>query len=52
LYYLDFETFNPAMPPYDGTRPYKRIPFQYSLHVVNNEGDAGVYPFFQGLQIF
>jgi len=32
LYYLDFETFNPAIPPFDGTRPYRQIPFQYSLH--------------------
>ncbi|HEY43438.1 MAG TPA: DUF2779 domain-containing protein [Anaerolineae bacterium] len=32
LYYLDFETFNPAIPPFDGTKPYSQIPFQYSLH--------------------
>ncbi|GMR11535.1 MAG: DUF2779 domain-containing protein [Anaerolineae bacterium] len=32
LYYLDFETFNPAIPPFDGTRPYRQIPYQYSLH--------------------
>jgi hypothetical protein len=32
LYYLDFETFNPAIPPYDGTQPYHQIPYQYSLH--------------------
>lgn len=32
LYFLDFETFNPAIPPYDGTRPYGQIPYQYSLH--------------------
>lgn len=46
LYYLDFETFSPAIPPYDGTRPYKRIPFQYSLHVVKNEdGEVEHYSF-------
>ncbi len=33
IYYLDFETFNPAIPLFDGMRPYQRIPFQYSLHV-------------------
>ena len=38
LYYLDFETFNPAIPIYDGTRPYQKIPFQFSLHVVNSPG--------------
>jgi len=38
LYYLDFETFNPAIPIYDGTRPYQKIPFQFSLHIVSNPG--------------
>ena len=32
LYYLDFETFGPAIPIFDGTRPYQDIPFQFSLH--------------------
>lgn len=32
LYYLDFETFNTALPVYDGTRPYQQIPFQFSVH--------------------
>lgn len=34
LYYLDFETFNPAVPVFNGTRPYQVIPFQFSLHTV------------------
>ena len=38
LYYLDFETFNPAIPFYDGTRPYQRMPFQFSLHLVRSPG--------------
>ena len=33
-YYLDFETISPVIPLFDGTRPYQRIPFQYSLHKV------------------
>jgi hypothetical protein len=37
LSYLDFETFNPGVPMFDGTRPYQKIPFQWSLHVVRNE---------------
>ncbi len=41
LYYMDFETFNPAIPIYDGTRPYQKVPFQFSLHVV---GSPGVEP--------
>ncbi len=32
LYFLDFESFMPAVPIYDGTHPYEHIPFQYSLH--------------------
>ena len=32
LYFLDFETFTQAIPPYDGTWPFQKIPFQYSLH--------------------
>ncbi|MFC1965588.1 DUF2779 domain-containing protein [Chloroflexota bacterium] len=37
LYYLDFETIGPAVPLFDGTRPYQAVPFQFSLHVVNGE---------------
>ena len=33
LYYMDFETFAPAIPLFDGTGPYEAIPFQFSLHV-------------------
>lgn len=36
LHYLDFETISPALPLFDGTRPYQRVPFQFSLHI--NEG--------------
>ncbi len=38
LWLFDFETFNPAVPLFDGTRPYQRIPFQFSLHVQRSEG--------------
>ncbi len=37
LYYLDFETINPAVPLFDGTRPYQHTPFQFSLHMVKDE---------------
>jgi len=33
LYYLDFESFQTAIPIFDGTRPYQQIVFQWSLHV-------------------
>ena len=38
IYYLDFETINPAIPKFDGMRPYQRIPFQFSLHIQKEEG--------------
>ena len=38
LYFLDFETMQSAIPQFDGTKPYQQIPFQYSLHYVEEEG--------------
>ena len=39
LYFLDFEAFyDEPIPPFDGTRPYMKIPFQYSLHWIEKEG--------------
>ncbi|MEI7884386.1 MAG: DUF2779 domain-containing protein [Clostridia bacterium] len=32
LYFLDFETFQEAIPSFAGCKPYEQIPFQYSLH--------------------
>ena len=37
IYFLDFETFQLAVPPYDNIRPYEQIPFQYSLHILDND---------------
>ena len=36
LYFLDFETYQQAIPLYDGVSPYMQIPFQYSLHYIND----------------
>lgn len=38
IYFLDFETMQPVIPEYVGTRPYAQIPFQYSLHYIEYEG--------------
>ena len=38
LYFLDFETMAPTIPEFVGTKPGERIPFQYSLHYIENEG--------------
>ena len=32
-YYIDFETLNPAIPLWAGTRPYQQVPFQWSCHI-------------------
>lgn len=33
LYFLDYETYSSPIPPFDGTRPWQAIPFQYSLYI-------------------
>ncbi|MBU0673146.1 MAG: DUF2779 domain-containing protein [Proteobacteria bacterium] len=43
LCHLDFETFDAPIPPFDGTRPYQKIPFQYSLHIQESEGAEPVH---------
>jgi len=37
LYFLDYETYAPAIPEFDGYSPYRRIPFQFSLHILRDE---------------
>ena len=37
IYFMDFETFQPAVPMFDNSRPYQQIPFQYSLHYKKNK---------------
>jgi hypothetical protein len=49
LYYLDFETFMSAVPPYDGIRPYQQIPFQYSLHWQERPGGELLHTEYLGL---
>jgi hypothetical protein len=38
VHFLDFETIAPAIPRYPGTRPYQTIPFQWSDHVLHEDG--------------
>ena len=37
--FLDFETLIPAVPMYVGTRPYQAVPFQWSMHVRESDGE-------------
>jgi len=32
LYFMDFESINPAVPRHPGMHPYQQIPFQWSVH--------------------
>jgi hypothetical protein len=38
LYHLDFETFQQAIPEWEGISPYAQIPFQYSIHIQEENG--------------
>ena len=38
LYFLDFESYNTAIPLYDGLKPYQQVPFQFSLHIIEKKG--------------
>jgi len=38
LYFLDYETLAAAIPKFDETRPYQQVPFQYSLHIQEEQG--------------
>ncbi|MEK7131303.1 MAG: DUF2779 domain-containing protein [Patescibacteria group bacterium] len=37
LYFLDYETYPPAIPLFNGFKPYQQIPFQFSLHILNDQ---------------
>ena len=39
IYHLDFETFQQAVPQWNGISPYQQIPFQYSLHIEHVNGE-------------
>jgi hypothetical protein len=38
LHYLDFETYQLAVPAFRGSRPYQQLPFQFSLQRVERPG--------------
>ena len=38
IHFFDFETFSEAIPRFDGQRPYMQMPFQYSLHILYEDG--------------
>src|SRR4030042_4771071 len=52
LYFFDFETFSTAIPLYEGIKPYQKIPFQYSIHILDSiEGQPEHHDFLaEGLE--
>ncbi len=36
IHFLDYETYHPAIPMFDGFSPYQKIVFQYSLHIIQS----------------
>jgi len=38
LHFLDYETFQYAIPQFDGIRPFQQMCFQYSLHTIDRPG--------------
>jgi len=38
IYHFDFETMGPAIPEFKGMKPYGKYPFQYSLHIEQEDG--------------
>ncbi len=46
LYFMDFETFQPAVPLFDNSKPYQQIPFQYSVYLKRSKkSEAEHYEF-------
>lgn len=43
IYFLDFETINSAIPPYDLSKPYENIPFQYSLYIMKEKCGKSIH---------
>lgn len=43
LYFLDYETYPTAIPPYSGYHPYQQIVFQYSLHFLKDKDSEPIH---------
>ena len=43
VFHLDFETVQPVVPRYQGTRPFQQIPTQFSIHRVDSPGADPVH---------
>src|SRR3989339_1424445 len=39
IYFFDYEGYSSAIPRFDGFGAYEQVPFQYSLHVLHEDGE-------------
>ena len=40
IHFFDFEAQNPAIPRFDGLKPYEQFPFHYSCHILHANGQV------------
>jgi hypothetical protein len=40
LFFIDFEAVQFTIPKYQNTKPFQQVPFQYSMHYFNFDGDV------------
>ncbi len=38
-YFLDYETYQTPVPLFGGVGPYQQVPFQYSVHILHEDGE-------------
>ncbi|MCL5733881.1 MAG: DUF2779 domain-containing protein [Patescibacteria group bacterium] len=46
LYFFDYETYDSAIPLFDGFHPYQKMPFQYSLHIKKSSSSKVEHKYF------
>lgn len=46
LHFLDYETFQYAVPQFEGIRPFQQMCFQYSLHTIDRPGSAARHSYY------
>lgn len=51
LYFIDYETYGPAIPPFDKIRPYQGIPFQFSLFIRESKNSKLKFEKFLALEL-
>jgi hypothetical protein len=43
--FTDIESYQPAIPKYEGTKPFQALPFAFSLHKRNEKGEVNYHSF-------